>query len=170
MSSLCMIAGEPMVPLWDRLDFEIERKIAMLVVASIVAARGDGDDAFILTDPHRHALERSQDLRRLYKLRLMRKSFSTALHPVRLLNKSMKSPDHADAFVTGILLILEQTATRNEMSICFSANIYKTVYNGSGFPEASQFPEPGRKNHSAKYYNALNQNIAAMLQNGQLSS
>ena len=174
LPGVAMLAGvtprrsESTMSLWDMLPFDIESMIAMLFVARIIGVNGtgiEGDTRIGIAGPN--SVEREQNLQRLYALRRMRKSFCIALRPIHLLYKSIQSADHANAFVKGILLILEQMTEPKEMCSSFGSCMYFTVYGGCT-QKRIHLEDPG--NQSASYYNALNENIAAMLQNEQLSS
>ena len=90
---------------WDRLPPEIERTIAMFLVARIVEVNGTGIEGDMrpgVMEPHGEG--REQNLQCLRAWRLMRKSLSIALRPIYLLYKPIQSANHANAFVKGFLL------------------------------------------------------------------
>lgn len=143
-----MHAGEPTMSLWGRLPHEIEVKIAKLVLVSFVG--------FPQSSPLK------PDRTSLHALRSMRQSFMTALDPIRLLYKTMDSVHHADAFVEGVLLILEAMTERHQMGRLGNAFLAGKVRRGCDrvLPDMNQ---------SLHYYNAIVKRFAAMLQTGKLS-
>ena len=168
-----MLAGvrpggsEPTMSLWDMLPFDIESKIAMLFVARIIGVNGTGIEGDMhLGTVSPHGTEREQNLQRVYAWRLMRKSFCIALRPIRLLYKPIQSAHHANAFVKGFLLILEQLTEPKEICSYFRCCMYNTVWLGC---TRKRIHWEDQGNQGASYYNALNENIAVMLENEQLS-
>ena len=154
--------------LWDMLPAEIEVNIASMLVMRIVTMNGKafvGDTRAGTVSPN--CKERAENLQLLRTWRLMRKSFYIALRPIHILYKPIQSAHHANAFVTGLLLILEQLTRTKEMSTYFYSSMYNTVWMAC----AQKRLLPGDHGaQSASYYNALKENIAFMLENGQLSS
>ena len=153
--------------LWDMLPPDIEMNIAMMLVASIVGINGkafEGDPRAGTVSPN--CKERVQNLQILRAWRLMRKSFCIALRPIHLLYKPIQSAHHANAFVTGLLLILEQLAVPKEACTYFWCSMYNTIWLACS-QKRTHPDDQGAQ--SASYYNALKQNVAVMLENDQLS-
>ena len=136
-----MLAGAA-VSLWDELPPDIEAKIAKLVCT--------------MGPPKEDVLE----------LRLLREAFADELYPIHLVYKNQRSPDHAMAFVKGVLLMLEISVQHLDLF----GRLYMIVHdNSTVYVRGHAGNTTGVMNHAAGYYNELGENITAMLQKKEIS-